>query len=105
MGLDTVEQRHFMFADKVLDSKCQLLFDVKKGGAHENSLWADMMLVSGQAWPVMKYQPKWYRFRLLNAGPSRPYLLQIRNATGTANIAHNFCWVIATDECKSTRRL
>jgi spore coat protein A, manganese oxidase len=73
MKLDTVEQRHLMFADKVLDRDCQLLFDVRKGGYHEASLFGDINTVSGQAWPVMKLEPKWYRFRLLNAGPSRPY--------------------------------
>ncbi len=38
-----------------------------------SGLWGDVILVNGQAWPVMKVKQRVYRFRVLNASPSRSY--------------------------------
>ncbi|WP_035774923.1 multicopper oxidase domain-containing protein [Arthrobacter sp. H5] len=38
-----------------------------------SGLWGDVVLVNGRAWPVMKVQPRVYRFRVLNASISRSY--------------------------------
>jgi hypothetical protein len=51
---------------------------------------------SGIPWPVMRLEAKWYRFRFVNAGPSRPYMLKIKNQTGL-DVQQQACYVIATD--------
>jgi len=38
-----------------------------------SGLWGDVILVNGVPWPVMKVQPRVYRFRILNASISRSY--------------------------------
>jgi spore coat protein A len=38
-----------------------------------SGLWGDVILVNGKPWPVMKVQPRVYRFRVLNASISRSY--------------------------------
>ena len=38
-----------------------------------SGLWGDVVLVNGRPWPVMKVQPRVYRFRILNASVSRSY--------------------------------
>lgn len=38
-----------------------------------SGLWGDVILVNGRAWPVMKVKKRIYRFRVLNASPSRSY--------------------------------
>ena len=38
-----------------------------------SGLWGDVILVNGRPWPVMKVQPRVYRFRVLNASISRSY--------------------------------
>ncbi|MEO5834594.1 MAG: multicopper oxidase domain-containing protein [Nakamurella sp.] len=39
----------------------------------QSGLWGDVILVNGQAWPVMKVKKRVYRFRVLNASISRSY--------------------------------
>jgi len=61
----------------------------------------DVSLVNGKAWPFMNTQPRWYRFRLLNASNSRIYSLRLfpartlptrfpscRSATSSASSPH-----------------
>ena len=38
-----------------------------------SGLWGDVILVNGVAWPVMKVEPRIYRFRILNASISRSF--------------------------------
>lgn len=38
-----------------------------------SGLWGDVILVNGKPWPVMKVKRRIYRFRVLNASPSRSY--------------------------------
>jgi hypothetical protein len=45
----------------------------------------------------MTLEAKWYRFRLLNAGPSRSLLVKLKNYTGE-DVGPEACYVIATDE-------
>lgn len=44
----------------------------------------------------MLMRPKWYRFRLLNAAISRPFLVQIRTEKGVI-VSPNICKVIGSD--------
>ena len=94
-NLEDIEEKLLMLSDKVLDSECQLYVDHED--AHKNDLYGDLNLVNGIAFPRMPLDPKWYRFRLLNAAVSRVYRWQIRDEHGTANIAHTMCKVIAGD--------
>ena len=40
---------------------------------NRSGLWGDVVLVNGRPWPLMKVQPRVYRFRVLNASVSRSY--------------------------------
>lgn len=54
-----------------------------------SGLWGDVVLVNGRPWPVLKVQPRVYRFRILNASVSRSY----RPTLGTGDPVH----VVGTD--------
>jgi len=54
-----------------------------------SGLWGDVILVNGKAWPVMKVKKRIYRFRVLNASPSRSYRPTLSPATPV--------YVVATD--------
>lgn len=93
-NLDNIPEHHMILSDKVLDKKCQLFADPLN--VHENSLYGDINLVSGIPFPVMTIEPKWNRFRVLNAAVSRPYLLKIKDSN-LNDISQNICKIIATD--------
>jgi FtsP/CotA-like multicopper oxidase with cupredoxin domain len=93
-NLDNIEERHLILNDKVIDSKCQLYSDIYK--RHKDDLYGDINVVSGIPFPNMKLDPKWYRFRLLNAAVSRPYLLKIVDEN-LKEISSNICKIIAAD--------
>jgi FtsP/CotA-like multicopper oxidase with cupredoxin domain len=93
-NLDNIEERHLILNDKVLDSKCQLYSDIHK--QHKDDLYGDINLVSGIPFPNMKLDAKWYRFRLLNAAVSRPYLLKIVDEQNK-EISSTICKIIAAD--------
>lgn len=93
-NLDNIEERHLILNDKVLDSKCQLYSDIYK--QHKDDLYGDINLVSGIPFPNMKLDAKWYRFRLLNAAVSRPYLLKIVDEQNK-EISSTICKIIAAD--------
>ena len=46
-------------------------------GVHANQLWGDINVVNGVPWPVLDIKSTWHRFRVLNASPSRPWILQV----------------------------
>ncbi|KAL3786910.1 hypothetical protein ACHAW5_011289 [Stephanodiscus triporus] len=94
-NLEGIEEKLLMLSDKVLDSECQLYADHE--GAHKDDLYGDINTVNGIAFPRMPLDPKWYRFRILNAAVSRVFRWQIRDENGTASIAHTMCKVIAGD--------
>jgi FtsP/CotA-like multicopper oxidase with cupredoxin domain len=93
-NLDNIEERQMILADKVLDNKCQLLADIL--GVHQTNLYGDINVVSGVPFPIMPLEPKWYRFRFLNAAVSRPWLIKIKDSNSN-DISQNICRVIATD--------
>lgn len=93
-NLEDVEERDLILSDRVLDNKCQSFIDVIK--VHKKDFYGDINVVSGVAFPNMPIDAKWYRFRLLNAAVSRPYLIKIKDSK-TTDIGHEICWVIAGD--------
>jgi FtsP/CotA-like multicopper oxidase with cupredoxin domain len=93
-NLEDIEEQHMILSDKVLDNKCQSYSD--HFNAHKDDLYGDINLVSGIPFPFMNLQPKWYRFRLLNAAVSRPYLFKIKDHR-LNDISQRICRVIATD--------
>jgi FtsP/CotA-like multicopper oxidase with cupredoxin domain len=57
-------------------------------GAHANQLWGDINVVNGVPWPVMDIQSTWHRFRVLNASPSRPWILQVDAVSCPYSLLH-----------------
>jgi len=97
-NLENIEEKLMMLSDKVLNNRCQLFSDIF--GAHKNDLYGDINLINGIPFPNMPLDPKWYRFRILNAAVSRPYLIKIKeqvNPKSFRDIAHLVCKVIASD--------
>ena len=80
------------FADRVYDpSSGDLVFDL----FNLDGILGDKFLVNGMMQPFLNVQPRRYRFRLLDTGPSRFYeffLTSLRNLGAT-----NPFWLIATD--------
>jgi FtsP/CotA-like multicopper oxidase with cupredoxin domain len=93
-NLEDIEEQQMIISDKVLDNKCQLKVD--HFDAHQDNLYGDINLVNGIPFPQMNFDPKWIRFRLLNAAVSRPYLLKIKDSK-LGDISQRICRVIATD--------
>ncbi len=71
-----------MIADKAFNASGNLLFDDR---GHD-STWGDVITVNGTAWPVMKVEPRVYRFRILNASVSRGYKLKLSDGRQMALI-------------------
>src|SRR5215470_15153123 len=79
------------FADKVYDSDGLLAFDLFT----LDGIIGDKFLVNGKIQPFFNVEPRRYRFRLLDTGPSRFYeffLTDLNNLNAT-----NQFWVIAND--------
>lgn len=93
-NLDNIDEKLLILSDKVLDNKCQLYSDIFN--SHEDDLYGDVNLVSGIPFPQIPLESKWYRFRLLNAATSRPYLIKIKDDR-LLDIGQNICRVIAAD--------
>jgi FtsP/CotA-like multicopper oxidase with cupredoxin domain len=80
------------FADKVYDPESgQLVFDL----FNLDGILGDKFLVNGVVQPFLNVEPRRYRFRLLDTGPSRfyEYFLTDLNNLG----AQNPYWLIGTD--------
>jgi len=80
------------FADKVYDPESgQLVFDL----FNLDGILGDKFLVNGMIQPFLNVEPRRYRFRLLDTGPSRfyEYFLTDLNNLG----AQNPYWLIGTD--------
>ena len=56
-------------SDKMFNSDGSILIDRND----ESGIYGDVILVNGRPWPVMKVKRRKYRFRILNASPSRSY--------------------------------
>jgi FtsP/CotA-like multicopper oxidase with cupredoxin domain len=81
-----------LFADKVFDPQDgKLFFDT----FNLDGILGDTFLVNGKVQPFFKVQPRRYRFRWLNAGPSRFYEFFLTDP-GNLN-AHNPFWVLSND--------
>jgi spore coat protein A, manganese oxidase len=59
--------------DAMFTNKGVLIFDDRS----ESSLMGDVNLVNGKPWPLMKVEPRKYRFRILNGAISRSYKLKL----------------------------
>lgn len=93
-NLDNIEEKHFILNDKLIDQNCQLYMNTFD--YHKNSFYGDINLVSGIPFPNINLDSKTYRFRLLNAAVSRPYLIQIKTSDDK-EISSQICKIIATD--------
>ncbi|KQU67395.1 multicopper oxidase family protein [Phycicoccus sp. Root101] len=70
-------------SDKMFNSDGSLLFST-----NDNSgFYGDVILVNGRPWPVMKVKRRKYRFRILNASPSRSYNWSLDSGDSMAVIA------------------
>lgn len=93
-NLENIPEQIMVLSDKVLDNKCQLYYDFF--GPHNKDLYGDINLVSGIPFPQMNLEPRWHRFRILNAAASRPYLLKIKD-NRLGDISQRICRVLAGD--------
>lgn len=80
------------FADKVYDPSTGLLaFDL----FNLDGIMGDKFLVNGVVQPFFQVQPRRYRFRLLDIGPSRFYQFFLTDPSNLG--AHNLFWQISND--------
>ena len=93
-NLEDIEEKLMMINDRVLDSQCQSRMDIT--GVHKDDLYGDINMVNGIPYPDMPLEPKTYRFRLLNAAVSRPFLIKIKTLSGE-DVSSSVCHVIASD--------
>ncbi len=63
--------------------RAELLFD---DAGHSNT-FGDVITVNGKAWPYLEVEPRVYRFRFLNAGLSRSYMVALSNNADMAIVA------------------
>jgi spore coat protein A, manganese oxidase len=78
--------------DKKFDRNGQLIFDDRR----QRSAYGDVILVNGTPFPRLKVKRRKYRFRVLNASPSRTYQLVLSTAENTLTRDNSF-HVISTD--------
>jgi FtsP/CotA-like multicopper oxidase with cupredoxin domain len=80
------------FADKVYDPESgQLVFDL----FNLDGILGDKFLVNGVVQPFLNVEPRRYRFRLLDTGPSRFYEYFLTDLNNLS--AQNPYWLIGTD--------
>ncbi len=80
------------FADRVYDPESgQLVFDL----FNLDGILGDKFLVNGKIQPFFQVEPRRYRFRLLDTGPSRFYEFFLTDLNNL-NAANNY-WLIGTD--------
>ncbi len=79
-----------VFADRNFDSNGMLAFDMFA----LDGLLGDTFLVNGAVQPFLEVQPRRYRFRWLNVGPSRFFQLFVTNAQDLSTVPF---WMIAND--------
>jgi FtsP/CotA-like multicopper oxidase with cupredoxin domain len=79
------------FADKFFDDSGELAFDL----FNLDGILGDKFLVNGTIQPFFQVQPRRYRFRLLDTGPSRFYSYFLTDPSNLS--ANNLFWVIAND--------
>lgn len=64
-----------IISDMMFQANGHQLFDDRD----HSGFWGDVILVNGTPWPVMKVQPRIYRFRVLDASISRSYRFKLSN--------------------------
>jgi spore coat protein A len=60
----------------------QLLHKVAGDPGRMLPFMGPFMLVNGKIWPHLDVEPRWYRFRVLNASNARTYRLELRDEAG-----------------------
>ena len=80
-----------IFADRVFDGNGTLAFDL----FNIDGILGDVFLVNGVAQPFFNVQPRRYRFRLTDVGPSRFYQFFLTDPSNLS--ARNLYWLIAND--------
>src|SRR5712691_185074 len=81
-----------LFADKCFDQRTGLLFfDL----FNLDGILGDKFTVNGKIQPVLHVNPRRYRFRWLDSGPSRFYQFFLTDPTNLS--AHNMFWQISSD--------
>ncbi len=78
--------------DKKFDPTGQLIFNDRQ----QRSAYGDVVLVNGTPFPRLKVKRRKYRFRVLNASPSRVYQLVLSQQENTLTKGNSF-YVISTD--------
>src|SRR5215471_1296183 len=83
------------FVDKVYDPQTgDLVFDL----FNLDGILGDSFLVNGKIRPFLNVEPRRYRFRMLDTGPSRFYEFFLTgNIGGAGNPTTNSFWLIGTD--------
>jgi FtsP/CotA-like multicopper oxidase with cupredoxin domain len=74
-----------VFADKVFDADGQVVFDF----FNLDGILGDRYTVNGAVQPFLNVKPRKYRFRLLDAGPSRFYAFALSDGTQLIQIAND----------------
>ena len=69
--------------DRMFSSDGSLLIDRND----DSGIYGDVITVNGQPWPVMPVSRRKYRFRILNASPSRSYKWSLSNGASMQVIA------------------
>jgi len=80
-----------VFADRNFDQSGLLSFDL----FNLDGILGDTFLVNGVVQPFLQVQPRRYRFRWLNVGPSRFYQLYLTNRNDLS--ATNSFWLVGND--------
>ena len=80
-----------LFADRVYDPDGELVFDL----FNLDGILGDKFLVNGVIQPFLTVEPRRYRFRLLDTGPSRFYEFFLTNLSSLTTT--NPFWLIGTD--------
>jgi FtsP/CotA-like multicopper oxidase with cupredoxin domain len=73
------------FGDKVFDANGQLVYDF----FNLDGILGDKYTVNGKVQPYFEVEPRKYRFRLLDAGPSRFYAFALSDGTPLVQIAND----------------
>lgn len=60
----------------------QLMRKLHEEGTTMHSFLGPFTLVNGTIWPYLEVEPRWYRFRMLNASNSRTYQLRLADEAG-----------------------
>ncbi len=74
-----------VFGDKVFDAGGQLVYDF----FNLDGILGDKMTVNGRIQPYFEVEPRKYRFRMLDVGPSRFYAFALSDGTPLIQIAND----------------